>query len=364
MEDDAAAMELVRLWRTVRQQCPTTGDSGRAERLASIVSRDTGAPAHVVLGWLQLPAQFRPPPELMAAGGYSMGDIAASIRRRPGGQSPSQLPFEGGRVSPQTSFELTADPSFEPPVEESLGRDITVVKRAGRVGVMFIATSVTGVVAGGAAEAAGIHAGMTFIAVDGKRVSTQEEVTKAFAHAPAEFCVTVEAEEGTEDKRRHIAAAVQVLQGFAAQAVECGKTAMDQGLLLRSVVEDQEPSLFLGLPGLTLLDCALHSLNEPIESHYLRLKDGTKVAPETFSDDPGKLALHHALVEGRRLVQKGKLTEDERGRLRVAVLNAGGDDGSVGITRIASFFQSIATDLSRLPEFPKIFSGVMTRLLD
>eukprot|EP00662_Eupelagonemidae_sp_cell21_P019080 gene19080-24533_t len=69
-------------------------------------------------------------------------------------------------------------------------QEFEVTKREGKVGVRYIGTRIEEVVPGGAAEAAGLRAGMDLLVIDGARVRTEDATADAFRDAADTFRVT------------------------------------------------------------------------------------------------------------------------------------------------------------------------------
>eukprot|EP01062_Namystynia_karyoxenos_P058666 TRINITY_DN50181_c0_g1_i1.p1 TRINITY_DN50181_c0_g1~~TRINITY_DN50181_c0_g1_i1.p1 ORF type:complete len:455 (+),score=109.08 TRINITY_DN50181_c0_g1_i1:79-1365(+) len=427
MADPLAHMsEIVAMWQRISVLCPP--DAAGARQLAQAVAlKARGASTDLVLWWLQAPAAASAAAARAAAearryadpGAHAAAWAAGVAPPRPGstGGDPAQLPLPAAPshpAPPQPSApppppppptfdqenvyyrpgDITASVRRRPPrrappppqpqpqtqqePQRPSGQEYTLVKQAGKVGLSYLATTITKVTPGGAAEAAGLRAGMQLVAVAGRPVRTQSDVALSLGSAPQTFTVVIDSTEpgdSTASRQSSITSAgsgvpiadvSSAVHSFTLQAVEVGRQCIQAGLMARDDVEAQEPALFLGLPGLTMLECVLRSLEEE-NPLALRLANGTVVTPETFEPgDAAGLAIHAALVEGRRRVQALHFEADEVARLRRAVLHAEGDEGgtrSVEITRTASFFQSVATDISRLEPFHKAFNEVLGSLL-
>jgi len=96
--------------------------------------------------------------------------------------------------------------------------------------------------------------------------------------------------------------------------------ALRGGLVGLDDVDDIEPSLLLGLPGLTLLETCLRSRRLP----GLQLSCGIEVNDRTIPDDMAEL--YHALVHIKANLEELNLTESEEHYLRHRVLSVGKEE--------------------------------------
>lgn len=155
----------------------------------------------------------------------------------------------------------------------------------------------------------------------------------------------------------------EVWTSFFLQCEECGKAALASGLISFEDVAAQEPYLFLGLPGLCILECVLRSLPPKASPNALVLADGREISPDSVPVGDGAPELFAALLHAKHAVVEAKLDGDRVNRLRIAVLRAEGDEGGeVEVSRLASVFQQIATDISQLPFYRMQFLSVLEEL--
>ncbi|CAE8624125.1 unnamed protein product [Polarella glacialis] len=168
---------------------------------------------------------------------------------------------------------------------------------------------------------------------------------------------------------------------FFKQMLACGRQAVSDGLIPRADIEAQEPYLFLGLPGLCLLEVVLRSLTAPEGS--LQLASGELLSVETLpcctSDGAPELGapeLFSALLAARAAMRSSPdsssscgssssasaFAEADLSLLRRCVLFAGLPPGDGvedlfqteergKVMKAASLFQAVATDISQLPFF-------------
>jgi len=144
------------------------------------------------------------------------------------------------------------------------------------------------------------------------------------------------------------------------QCQECGSAALAKGLISEDDVASQEPYLFLGLPGLCILECVLRSSHPSMSPTALLLSDGREVKANDLPEEDGVPELFAAMLYAKRVISEANLDHCRQTRLRCAVLRAEGDEaGDVELARIASVFQRIATDISQLPFFRRNFLNVL-----
>lgn len=150
---------------------------------------------------------------------------------------------------------------------------------------------------------------------------------------------------------------------FFIQCEECGSGALAKGLISDDDVASQEPYLFLGLPGLCMLECILRSSGPNISPTALLLTDGREILASDVPTEDGAPELFAAMLYAKRVISEANLDQGRLKRLKRAVLRAEGDEaGDAELARIASIFQRIATDISQLSFFRRNFLNVLEAL--
>lgn len=156
---------------------------------------------------------------------------------------------------------------------------------------------------------------------------------------------------------------------FFAQTCVFGVKSIEQEIISKDDVEAQEPYIFLGLPGLTLLELAIRSLNA--EDGSMVLASGQILTRQCLPDGAGNAELFQAIVHATRALRKASLSEVQLTRLRHAVVRCEGtkcdsqdpqinrDSQDPQINRLAGMFQEMATDISQLDFFHKHFQEVL-----
>merc|ERR1711924_165604 len=109
---------------------------------------------------------------------------------------------------------------------------------------------------------------------------------------------------------------------FFTQARACGVKAVEQGVISVADVEEQEPYLFLGLPGLTLLELALRSLDA--ETDTLVLACGAVLSRRSLPEGAGSTELFVALIHATHELREVAFSDEDVSHLRQAVLRAEG----------------------------------------
>lgn len=151
---------------------------------------------------------------------------------------------------------------------------------------------------------------------------------------------------------------------FFAQARACGIEALRNGTISAADVEEQEPYLFLGLPGLAVLELVIRSIDA--QEGTLVLASGAVLSRQTLPEGQGSRELFGVVMHAVRELRTAGFCKAQLSRLRHAVLRIEGDtameDGTPEAARIncaASVFQRIATDVSQLPFFRAHFLEVL-----
>jgi len=147
---------------------------------------------------------------------------------------------------------------------------------------------------------------------------------------------------------------------FFAQTCVCGVKSIEEEIISKDDIEAQEPYIFLGLPGLTLLELAIRSLNA--EDGSMVLASGQILTRQCLPDGAGNAELFQAIVHATRALRKAALSEVQLTRLRHAVVRCEGtecDSEDPQINRFAGMFQEMATDISQLDFFHKHFQEVL-----
>jgi hypothetical protein len=155
---------------------------------------------------------------------------------------------------------------------------------------------------------------------------------------------------------------------FFAQAELCGLKAVAQGVTSVADFEEQAPYLFLGLPGLTLLEMALQSVDAP--KGTLALASGATINIKELSKSGDNKELFQGLLCAAKELKVADFNNDDLDRLRRAVLLVEGDepcgadaDRSAQINQAASIFQTMATDISQLQFFRAHFLEVLAKVV-
>lgn len=144
------------------------------------------------------------------------------------------------------------------------------------------------------------------------------------------------------------------------QVTNCGREALAAGSISGDELEAQEPFLFVGLPGLCMLEAVLRSERCPPEA--LQLVTGQLLTARNLPDGPAVPQLFAAMLRARQDLEALRLRPEEVQFARQTVLRAGADTASNlpqepqgarrgQIMRLVSLFQGIATDISQLPFF-------------
>eukprot|EP00930_Biecheleria_cincta_P034006 TRINITY_DN23539_c0_g1_i1.p1 TRINITY_DN23539_c0_g1~~TRINITY_DN23539_c0_g1_i1.p1 ORF type:complete len:257 (+),score=26.35 TRINITY_DN23539_c0_g1_i1:123-893(+) len=154
-----------------------------------------------------------------------------------------------------------------------------------------------------------------------------------------------------------------IWQTFFQQCVVCGLSALQKDLLAKEDVIAQEPYLFIGLPGLCLLECVLRSISLRAPSDSVLFADGRLLRRETIPNEEGAPQLFSALLALRERMSQASLTDERCDRLRHLVVHAEGDaNGDAALTQLGSLLQGLSTDISQLPFFRAHFLEVLDKL--
>lgn len=157
---------------------------------------------------------------------------------------------------------------------------------------------------------------------------------------------------------------------FFDQAYACGQAAVAEGTIAVADIEEAEPYLFIGLPGLTLLELVVRSI--PAQEGTLVLASGAVLSRDRLPEGQGSAELFAAVTHAVQELKAAAFNEADLIRLRRAVLRAEGDvisshsshdtTSSRNINTAASLFQNMAIDISQLPFFRAHFLEVLERI--
>lgn len=154
-----------------------------------------------------------------------------------------------------------------------------------------------------------------------------------------------------------------IWRAFFQQCVVCGSNALQQKLITKEDVIDQEPYLFIGLSGLCLLECVFRSISLRAPSDAVLFADGRLVSRDSIPSEDGALQLFSALLALKGRISQTSLTNERCDRLRYLVLHAEGDaKGDAELTQVGSLLQEISTDISQLPFYRAHFLEVVNKL--
>lgn len=152
-------------------------------------------------------------------------------------------------------------------------------------------------------------------------------------------------------------------QAFFQQCLACGSNALQQKLIAKEDIIDQEPYLFIGLPSLCLLECVLRSVSPNTPSDAILFADGRLISRDSIPSEDGAPQLFSALLALKGRISQASLTNERCDRLRYLALHAEGDaEGDAELTKLGSLLQGISTDVSQLPFYRAHFLEVIKQL--
>jgi hypothetical protein len=154
------------------------------------------------------------------------------------------------------------------------------------------------------------------------------------------------------------------------KAFEVGEQALADKLITIEEVRDEEPYLYLGLIGASVLDALRRSLKAKAEDG-IELASGRMITMATCPPDLEPLM--KVLVALKRSLLNADFTENEFGALRKAVLWAQAEgkpesmagiaaDRAVLVNRTAAAIQSVTSQVTQLPVFKDKFGHVLKLL--
>lgn len=151
---------------------------------------------------------------------------------------------------------------------------------------------------------------------------------------------------------------------FFNRCYEMGDHVLYIGMLSLEEVEEEAPFLYLGLPGITLLECVIRSLN--VEGMQLAVGDivTAKNCPSEYMD---------LLLAGEKLKSMWRerpLSKAEKYTLQCVTLFAGSKDVpsvedanlQTHINRMSAILQSLSIQISQLPFYKKQFNSILSLL--
>lgn len=156
----------------------------------------------------------------------------------------------------------------------------------------------------------------------------------------------------------------RVWTSFFNRCYEMGDHVLHIGMLSRDEVEEEAPFLYLGLPGITLLECVLRSLK--VEGMQLAVGD----VVTTANCPPEYLGLLQAGEKLKSMWLERPLSKSEKYTLQCVTLFAGSKDLppienaelQTQINRMAAILQSLSIQISQLPFYKKQFNSILSLL--
>jgi hypothetical protein len=143
-----------------------------------------------------------------------------------------------------------------------------------------------------------------------------------------------------------------------------GDHALYIGMLSMDEVEEEAPFLYLGLPGITLLECVLRSLS--VDGMQLAVGDVVTAA----NCPPEHMGLLQAGQKLKEMWLERPLSKTEKYTLQCVTLFAGSKDLppledeklQTHINRMSSILQSLSIQISQLPFYKKQFNSILSLL--